>query len=473
MNQLPDTKVFLDTIRVAQSSQVFVSWQGDDPDGYVAGYLFSWNNKEWYFTRKNDSVFALRVESKDTSYRFSVSAVDNSLTSYPTEGALIGFSDKNGNGSYDNGESFNLQGDGADKSPASLLFPIRNTAPILAWGTDTSARSAAAVALPDTIFPYAAFQFYASDLDGDETIATIEFCLNDSANANAWKPLPVRTRFFTITEQDGLKTNADNVLYLRAKDIGRLTSNILRYPAEGKTWFVRKTSGPVLVIKDGSLPDADAFYVNALNTIESGRFAGKFDILDINTTKTSTSRAKTLPPFISPVFTGWLRFYKAIIWYADKNPSLDLAQQTLSDYIRAGGKVIFATEFPVPLPAESRTALVDFAPVDSISSREVADDPLAIRNGTEILAVNSTGAVQYNNLVKEKGSVLVYNLYPKVTAQPLYTLPDNTRWQGRPVLGLIGDERRMIFLHMPLHLLNKDGAATQFLGTALAKEFAL
>ena len=34
-NQLPETTIFLDTVRTQQNSRIFVSWSGDDPDGMV------------------------------------------------------------------------------------------------------------------------------------------------------------------------------------------------------------------------------------------------------------------------------------------------------------------------------------------------------------------------------------------------------------------------------------------------------
>ena len=76
-NQPPNTTLFLDSIRNQQNSRVFVSWSGEDTDGMVIGYIFSWDKKNWYFTRKNDSTFALQVESSDTNFHFSIAAIDN------------------------------------------------------------------------------------------------------------------------------------------------------------------------------------------------------------------------------------------------------------------------------------------------------------------------------------------------------------------------------------------------------------
>lgn len=471
-NILPETHIFLDSIDVQQNSQVYLSWQGDDSDGLIIGYIISWNGKDWFYTQKNDSIFSLKVETSDTNYTFRVSAIDNSLSLYPKEGDIIAFSDMNNNGIHDENEPFPSLSSSVDLSPASLKVPIKNTAPLIAWGIDTNAKSAIAVALPDTTFTFATFQYFVSDLDGTETIASVEWSLNDSSSSATWHTIPLNSKLFNIKESDGLKINADNRIYLRATDIGKLKSKILQYPFEGKVWYVKKPMGSILLIKDSGSPDADAFYTNALQNIAGGKFSSGYDVLDIYSSKTVNSQAKTLPPFISPMFIETLRLFKTVIWYSDKSPSVELAQQSLPEYIRTNGKVIFITEFPVPLTLDYRTALLDFAPIDSISQKEVSDDPLAIRNGTEIKPIK-IGSWEYPILIKEKGSVLVYNLYPKVTANPLYMLPENPKWLGTPILGILGENRQMIFMHMPLHLVNKNGGAMQFLDIALTKEFAL
>lgn len=135
-NQPPNTTLFLDSIRNQQNSRVFVSWSGEDTDGMVIGYVFSWDKRNWYFTRKNDSTFALQVESSDTNFRFSIAAIDNSLKQYPNEGERIEFVDKNNNGFHDSGEDFPKLHGAVDPTPANLLFPIKNSAPIIAWGND-------------------------------------------------------------------------------------------------------------------------------------------------------------------------------------------------------------------------------------------------------------------------------------------------------------------------------------------------
>jgi hypothetical protein len=54
-----------------------VHWWGDDPDGFIAGYYISFDNRRWSFTTRNDRVFALTLSGSDTTYSFWVRAVDD------------------------------------------------------------------------------------------------------------------------------------------------------------------------------------------------------------------------------------------------------------------------------------------------------------------------------------------------------------------------------------------------------------
>ncbi|MFN4990135.1 MAG: hypothetical protein ACK5F4_08835 [Ignavibacteria bacterium] len=471
-NQPPNTTLFLDSIRNQQNSRVYVSWSGEDTDGMVIGYIFTWDKKNWYFTRNNDSTFALQVESSDTNFHFSIAAIDNSLKQYPYEGERIEFVDKNNNGFHDPGEDFPQLHGAVDPTPANLFFPIKNSAPIIAWGNDTTANSSLSVALPDTTFAFATFKIFVTDPDGDATIESIEWSMNDSTQNANWKTLPKNTRLFNVTIKDGLLLNANNAIYIRAKDIGKLSSKVLRYPSTNKTWYVRAAKGPILLIKDCANKDIDNFYSRALSLIGSNTFDGRFDVLDINTTRTADAPAKTIPPFINPMFIESLNLYSAIVWYTDKSPSMTLAQQSLTPYTRSGGKVLFIADLPAPLSEDMRTEIRDFSPIDSIGSSEVSSDPLAIRNGTEFIALEHGGTI-YPNLIKERGSVLVYPLYPKANAKPVYALPVGTKWQGTPILGVQDDESTMIFLHMPLHLLNTNDQAVKLIERIMLDEFKI
>src|SRR5690606_14353994 len=97
--------------------------------------------------------------------------------------------------------------------------------------------------------------------------------LNDSSEQAAWTTIPPSQTLLTLRESDGLRLNADNVLYLRAVDNGGLKSAIAQYPAPGGIWFVKKPKGDILLIKDYGTKDADNFYTDALGSIAGGKFA--------------------------------------------------------------------------------------------------------------------------------------------------------------------------------------------------------
>ena len=170
-NQPPHTGIFLypDSAISSQPSKINVHWWGDDPDGFVIGYYFSWDGKNWTFTQSNDSLFALKIGIADTNYVFLVSAADDGGNGvYDTDVFQNGidygpepFIDKNNNGVWDQGESFTDIGL-IDPNPASVDFPIKNSAPVVKWDQLT--------VLPDTSFPAMSFGWDATDIDGDETI---------------------------------------------------------------------------------------------------------------------------------------------------------------------------------------------------------------------------------------------------------------------------------------------------------------
>ncbi|MBI3004179.1 MAG: hypothetical protein HYY49_02040, partial [Ignavibacteriales bacterium] len=69
-NQAPDTflSLFPDSTLRRTTSQQHLRWWGVDPDGFVIGFVFSFDSTSWTFTPKNDSLFGLRLNTTDTTY---------------------------------------------------------------------------------------------------------------------------------------------------------------------------------------------------------------------------------------------------------------------------------------------------------------------------------------------------------------------------------------------------------------------
>ena len=139
-NQAPETHTVADTIIRSGDqrfiSQIRITWWGDDKDGFIKGYEFSFDGMAWVFTTKQDSLFTLALPAgKDTAdFRFFVRAIDNL--------------------------------DLRDPSPASLLYPVKNSPPV-----SSIIKPAGSGAFPskNTLKTFPAFKFYwsATDPDGD------------------------------------------------------------------------------------------------------------------------------------------------------------------------------------------------------------------------------------------------------------------------------------------------------------------
>lgn len=273
---------------------------------------------------------------------------------------------------------------------------------------------------PDTTFTVATFAWVGTDPDGNQTIADYEFALNDTSKPANWVSVPGTVNLITLVvprqrsdvgdstaniyigstfltariigTARGLRLNAFNRFFLRARDIAGDASKIISMPDTGRTWFVRKPQAKLLIVSDyvggaGRPNDVKAFYRDTLfggnssfSNVIRQKFSG-FDMIDIakglsSGTKTSTSIGIEVPSFIDPAFVFTLHLYDVVFWYTDPYPSLAVAQVPLYDYLNPGvyphtGKVIYSAMFQSN--SDPRRALRDFAPIDSVSSVDLVD----------------------------------------------------------------------------------------------------
>ena len=75
------------------SSQIRISWWGNDPDGYVAGFEYAINDTfegAWSFTTRTDSTFILPITEgqKVDDVLFKVRAIDNDGAKDPVGASL-------------------------------------------------------------------------------------------------------------------------------------------------------------------------------------------------------------------------------------------------------------------------------------------------------------------------------------------------------------------------------------------------
>jgi len=466
-NKAPTTKLFLDSAYTVskQQSKLDMHWIGDDPDGLVIGYYISWDGLSWAFTTKNDSVFALRIGAKDSSYVFHVAAVDNYGTGvYNSDvyqnGIHFGpepFVDSNGDGKYEVGEPFTDIGR-IDPHPATKTIPITNTAPTIAWASNTT--------VPATSLPVMTFRWVVDDLDDVSTVDSIRIALNDTTNFVA---VPGSVRSVTIYGTDfsssfpmmkiftegnpsnalsitlpGIKLNNTNTFYAQAVDIAGAKSPWINSNAISKTgqWYVQKPQGKILLINDYVSSDsstANSFYTTTLSSINA-----TFDVYNIRTNDTI--------PYMNANFLQTLKLYSCVLWYTDYNtPSLNLAQATVNQYLTAHGKIAFSMQFPINLTnSDLLGQLVDFLPILNDTSYVRT----SILKNTKVSAAANDPSFPELSVSGPIYRPRAFNLQP-VGAKTIYTFP-NKELSGS--IGFKNSDNSLFFIGLPLHLLN--GSAT-------------
>jgi hypothetical protein len=425
-NKPPNTflSLFPDSTISPQKTKIKITWWGDDPDGLVVGFRFSFDSTNWTFTTKNDSTFQLNISGDDSTFHFWVAAVDDQ--------GLV------------------------DPSPATNRYPVYNSPPSVSFNAGTE--------IPDTTFTVATFAWTGTDPDGDNTIKYYHWALNDTS---AWHRISGTTNLLTLRHDSGLVVNSNNVLFLKAEDIAGAYSPVVKMPDSNKTWYVRPVNGRVLLINDyfrttpTDVQQAIEFYVNALDTIA-------FSNLDIK-----TAGGANIPKIVNPMFIETLKLFQAVIWFgnrsniANDNTNFDLLQQSMPYYIASGGKVFLSTGFPNSI--ESQGTIINFAPVDSMTDYKVTNIP----QGTQTIVIDN------NYPVLEAGSPapdLVRGIRYSQNAHIICKLPFGTPYDTTRITICIKDQSvnpKAVFMSVPLNRMNNNGNGTLFLRKILNTDFGL
>lgn len=419
-NQPPVTHLALrsaapDSLSPTTSRQT-LHWWGDDPDGRVVGFIYTFNpqaqnlptwasnavDADWTFTAETQETFTLRLAGTDTNYTFWVKAVDDQ--------------------------------DATDPSGARQTYPIVNSSPTVEFPTGTD--------VPETTFTVANFTWAAADLDGDDTIARFEYALDDTGAAT-WTQLPPALTSLTLGAQAGL-TEGRHVFYLRAIDIAGARSRIISMPRSAQsTWYVRAPRSKFLVIDDYNIADnAAGFYHAILRDL-----VGDFDVWDIKRDN------RALVPASSEAFARTLQLFERIFWYTDTEPNLEKAQVGVPPYLDRGGKIFMLASFQEFTTNQGDP--LDFSPVDSLGGR------IARLTRNQIIAPAPPFASAGFPQLRVSASIIpnVFPLIPKISADTLYVLPPNPAlWPGTPVMGVVDGASSFVFFGIPL-------AAADGLGT--------
>jgi hypothetical protein len=427
VNQHPETylSLFPDSVISPQKTKINISWWGDDPDGLIKEFRFSFDSVNWTSTTKNDSTFQLVISGNDSTFRFWVAAVDD-------KGAV-------------------------DPTPATNLYPVINSPPSVSFNPGTE--------IPDTSFPVASFKWTGTDPDGDNTIKFYYWSLNDTIN---WHSVSQITTLITLRESDGIVPNSNNVLYLRAEDIAGTFSTIKRMPDTNKTWFVRPKTGNILLLNDYTrgtdINQAVQFYKGALDSA----FNNNYSYLDIK-----AGSGANIPRIINPMFIETLKLFQCVIWFANRgigpndNANFDLAQQTLPFYVVSGGKLLVSTGFPDNISSQGN--IINFAPVDSMTNFVITNiDPgtqtIVIDNNYPVLTVGGVLPDRVRGIKYRTGTPLIYKF-------PYSTPYDTSRITIAIKDALSGP--KVFFLSVPLNRMTGDDNATYFLRRVLSIDFGL
>ncbi len=432
-NQPPETFLFVkstgkDTLNQTASIQKLY-WDGLDKDGFVTGFYYTWklqpDSTDWQWTEKRSLTFPLKISGAETSYVFQVRAVDN-------KGAW-------------------------DPTPASQLFPIKNTAPTINW-LPTSR-------IPDTTFTVASFIWQANDLDGDSTIVYFEYALDDTLQ---WHKIAGYRRNITLTADSGL-TEGEHVFFIRAVDVAKSRSPVIRMPQRG-SWYVKEPKGEYLLIDDFA-NEAQSFYPDRYyksmlkQILPEVDPQADFDYWNIEE-QFPASRLQ---------FIETLKLFKRVIWYSDLIQETDehfiTAQVAIPEFLNAGGKIIYSVQFNTGFGSLGNP--LEFTPVDSLGKmfNFIKANSLYYPDSAGQQNMQNLFGVELPQLKLSKIIVGLMALKPKPTAIPLYRY-DDPKSDNDPIFVLLGwnDNKQnqgleaydFIFSATPLHYLQGNNNLNDF-----------
>ncbi len=500
-------------------SRTHLRWWGESPNGLVRGFLFSFtvvtgrvtslpvpDTLRYTGVTSNDSTIRFPLDTLFRKFAVVVRAVDDGFAGLPEKSIVrmlpFPFWDKDDNGVFNGGDQRLDDLSGAvDPAGAVQTFPIRNTPPTIAL-LDNPSDASVPQKLPDTTYTAATVGFKGSDEDGDNTLASYRIALNDTGAAAQWVTVTLRDTILTLVvprarsdasgstvaadlysgtflgrrllgEIPNLRLDAENALYVQARDVAGEYSPALRLPGSADHWYVRKPRGRLLLVSDYIRSDAQAAlstYQSALAAVSGGEFA-QVDQLNIGLGLNDDEKGlgkfgRLVPQFVDPALIQTFLLYDYVLWYADLLPNLGVAQLSVFTYLQNGGRVLFSTMFLNT--QDPRGALRDFAPIDSVSS--VTLPPVTLPSpGASTLPANlvivpdsSNPADLYPRLALNSSpsihSVFMRPVYRRSDARYLYHLqPDPRtpqRYSGTPNIAVIDGQNTIIFVGLPLHLMN-------------------
>lgn len=457
---------------------------------------------------RNDTTLLFPMDTVFRKFMVAVRAVDNTFPLVPGLTTVrltpVPYWDKNDNGVLD-GEDQQLSGLAAAVDPkgAVLTFPVRNTPPTIRAAQNPNDPSIV-LKQPDTTYTVATFSWIASDPDGNNTLKSYRIALNDTSDPARWVTIPLRDTVVTLVvprsrsdaagsevvadlyagsflgrqligQIPGLRLDALNKFFVEVMDVAGEYSPPLVFPSGTDRWFVRRPTGRVLLVSDYIGSDSAAAVGTYLGTLPQALGGGPTLVDQLNIGRGLSANEKSagkfgpyVPPFVDPALIQTFLLYDFVVWYTDQFPSLGVAQRSLFTYMQNGGNVIFSTTFQSSV--DPRGALRDFAPIDSVST--VPFTPRPAPGDTRIPGNykvfpdsgdlgNLYPQLAFNTPVPPATFYLVFMrpIYRRTDARYIYHLQADTlnsppRYIGTPNVAVVDGAKTIVFVGLPLHLLN-------------------
>jgi len=269
----PDTHIFVEgTVDTVPAKQV-IHWWGNDPDGYVVGYYYNWDDSpDTIFTTLKVDTFTLQASDTINFHTLKVWALDNENAWDPT--------------------------------PAVLTIPVKNSPPTVEFVRNTLP--------PDTTLPVATFYFEGHDIDGDQSVGGFYWRL-DFEDDTVIHFIERDTGYVTIRNiPEGERT-----ITVWAVDESHALSDSITH-----TWYVIPVVGDILFLDDNTSSQADNFY----RQIMDNNFFGQYTYYRIE-------YGLPYSPFDVNAIINELGF-NYIIWYTgDDYEHFSYAQKYIETYL--------------------------------------------------------------------------------------------------------------------------------------------